>query len=138
MALQTIATGRKKIASAPELKSLEVAYDRIAEEVARINMAPSLSVRDHQEWLSEIRQLSGDDFPRIEQMLARTLANDIADQRSRGDRPSVVANLLESGRKLFPDHQALLEHGTAGVQDPDQIVVAGEPSEPGNAAPAAQ
>jgi X-X-X-Leu-X-X-Gly heptad repeat protein len=138
MALQTIAAGRKKFANAQELKSLEVTYDRVAEEIARIYMAPSLSVRDHQAWLDEIRQLSGDDFPGVEQMLARTLANDIADQRSRGDRPSVVSSLLESGRKLFPEQQALLEHGTAGVQDPDQMVVAGEPPAPGDHAPTAK
>jgi hypothetical protein len=71
-------------------------------------------------------------------MLVRTLANDIADQRSRGDRPSVVSNLLESGRKLFPEQQALLEHGTAGVQDPDQMVVAGEPPAPGDDASTAK
>jgi len=64
------------------------------------------------------------------EMLARTLANDIADQRARADRPAVIARLLESGRKLFPEHADLLEHGTAGVLDPSQIVVAEEPTEP--------
>jgi hypothetical protein len=131
MALQTIAAGRKKFAGASSLKSLEVTYDRVEEEVERINMAPSLSVKDHQAWIAEIRQLAGEDFPGIEQMLAHTLANDIADQRARADRPSVVASLLDSGRKLFPEYSSVLEHGTAGVLDPAQILVSEEPLEPG-------
>ncbi len=130
LALQTIATARRKFAGSPQLKSLEITYDRVAEEVERINMAPSLNVNDHQQWINEIRELAGDEYPAIEQMLARTVANDIADQRARSNRPAVVASLLESGRKLFPQYANQLEHGTAGVLDPSQIVVAEEPDEP--------
>jgi hypothetical protein len=133
LALQTIASGRRKFASAPELKNLEITYDRVGEEVARINMAPALSVRNHTAWLEEIRQLSGEDYPDIEQMLARTLANDIADQRAKGDRPNVVANLLESGRKVFPEYAALLEQGKAGVLDSSQIAIAEGSLDPGGA-----
>jgi hypothetical protein len=129
-ALQTLATARRKYAGSPVLKNLEIVGDRVEEEVERINMAPTLNVKDHEAWIAEIRELSGDDFPAIAQMLARTLANDIADQRARADRPAVIARLLESGRKLFPEHADLLEHGTAGVLDPSQIVVAEEPTEP--------
>jgi serine/threonine protein kinase len=128
-ALETIAGARKRFANAPQLRNLEITYDRVEEEVERINSAPSLNVADHQEWIGEIRSLSGDDFPAIEQMLAQTLANDIADQRARGDRQSVVTSLLNSGRKLFPEYAAVLEHGTAGVLDPKQIVIAEEPAE---------
>jgi serine/threonine protein kinase len=127
LALQTIAAGRRKYASAPDLKNLEITYDRVAEEIARLNMAPALSVRDHSAWIEQIRQLSGEDFPDIDQLLARTLANDIADQRAKGDRPTVVANLLQSGRKVFPDYAGLLEQGKAGVLDPAQILVLDEP-----------
>ena len=137
-ALATIAGARRKYASAPALKSLEVVYDRVEEEVERINMAPTLNVKNHAAWIAEIRDLSGEDFRAIDQMLARTLANDIADQRARADRPAVIAGLLDSGRKLFPDYADVLEHGTAGVLDPSQIAVAEEPAasaEP--AAPAA-
>jgi len=127
LALQTIAAGRRKFASAPDLKNLEITYDRVAEEIARLNMAPSLSVRDHSAWIEQIRQLSGEDFADIDQLLARTLANDIADQRAKGDRPTVVANLLQAGGKVFPDYAGLLEQGKAGVLDPAQILVLDEP-----------
>jgi serine/threonine protein kinase len=127
LALDTIAAGRKKFGGAPQLKNLEVTYDRVEEEVERINLAPSLNVKDHQEWLSEIRTMSGDDYPAIEQMLARTLANDIADQKARADRPNVVASLMDSGRKLFPEYVSLLDQGKAGALDTPQIVVAQKP-----------
>jgi hypothetical protein len=135
-ALATIATARKRYAAAPALKNLEIVYDRVEEEVERINMAPTLNVKDHEAWVAEIRDLSGEDFPAIDQMLARTLANDIADQRARADRPAVIARLLDSGRKLFPDYADVLEHGTAGVLDPAQIAVAEEPAAPSSALPA--
>jgi serine/threonine protein kinase len=134
-ALATIATARRKYAGAPALKNLEIVYDRVEEEVSRINMAPTLNVQNHAAWIAEIRDLSGEDFPAIEQMLARTLADDIADQRAKADRPAVIARLLESGRKLFPDYTDVLEHGTAGVLDSSQLVVAEEADAP--AAPAA-
>lgn len=134
-ALATIAAARRKYASAPALRNLEVLYDRVEEEVERINMAPTISVKNHAAWLAEIRDLSGEDFPAIDQMLARTLANDIADQRARADRPAVIAGLLDSGRKLFPEYAEVLEHGTAGVLDPSQLAVAEDPTAP--AAPAA-
>jgi hypothetical protein len=41
-----------------------------------------------------------------------------------------VQSLLTSGRKLFPDYAATLEHGTANALDPKQIVLAEEPSAP--------
>jgi hypothetical protein len=125
-ALATIASARRKYANAPALKNLEIVYDRVEEEVERINMAPTLNVQNHAAWIAEIRDLSGEDFPAIDQMLARTLANDIADQRARADRPAVITRLLDSGRKLFPNYADVLEHGTAGVLDPAQIAVAEE------------
>jgi hypothetical protein len=134
-ALATIAAARRKYSSAPALKNLEIAYDRVEEEVARINMAPTLNVQNHAAWIAEIRDLSGEDFPAIDQMLARALANDIADQRARADRPAVIARLLESGRKLFPDYADVLEHGTAGVLDASQLVVGEEPDTPAAPSP---
>jgi hypothetical protein len=128
-ALDTIAGARRKFASAPQLKNLEITYDRVEEEVERINSAPSINVANHQLWIGEIRSLSGEDFPAIEQMLAQTLANDIADQRAKGDRPAVVKSLLNSGRTLFPEFVSVLEHGTAGALDPKQIAIADEPAD---------
>jgi serine/threonine protein kinase len=120
-ALQTIADGRRKFGGSQPLKDLEITYDRVAEEVERINMAPFVHVRDHAQWLSEIRSLAGDDYPQIEQMLARALANDIADQRLRPDRSRLATELLASGRMLFPEYAALLEHGKAGTLDESQV-----------------
>jgi serine/threonine protein kinase len=115
-ALDTIAVGRKKFGGSAQLKDLEVTYDRVEEEVERLNFAATLNLTLHQDWLAEIHTLAGDGFADIEQMLARTLANDIADQRARGNRASVVENLLQGGRKLFPEYAALLEQGKAGTQ----------------------
>jgi serine/threonine protein kinase len=134
-ALATIASARRKYAGAPALKNLEIVYDRVEEEVARINMAPTLNLQNHAAWIAEIRDLSGEDFPAINQMLARALANDIADQRARADRPAVIARLLESGRKLFPEYADELEHGTAGVLDASQLVVGEEADSPAAASP---
>jgi hypothetical protein len=126
LALDTIAAGRKKYGGAAALKGLEITYDRVAEEVDRISKTGTLSVKDHQQWLSEIQSLAGDGYAEIEQMLVRTLANDIADQKA-ADRSSIVANLMDAGRKLFPEYAALLEQGKAGAQDVPQIVVAEKP-----------
>jgi serine/threonine protein kinase len=122
-ALDTIAAGRKKYSGATPLKDLEITYDRVEEEFERISNTGSLPMKTHQEWLSEIHTLSGDGYSQIEQMLARTLANDIADQEAAG-RSAVVANLLDAGRKLFPEYATLLEQGKAGTQDVPQIAVA--------------
>ena len=57
-ALATLAIARRKFAGAPTLKNLEIVYDRVEEEVERINMAPTLNVKDHEGWIAEIRELS--------------------------------------------------------------------------------
>jgi serine/threonine protein kinase len=116
-AMATLATARRRMGYGnADLKNMEFAFARAGEEFDRIRTAASLSVAAHRQYLDEIRQASGDDlYPQVEQMLAGTLANQIADLRARGDRDSVAAALLESGRKLFPNHAALLEKGTPGV-----------------------
>ncbi|HEX4376503.1 MAG TPA: protein kinase [Steroidobacteraceae bacterium] len=109
-ALATLAAGRRRFGGSQPLKDLEITYDRVEEEYERIDLAPALNVQQHQEWLAEIRSLAGEqDYRQIEQMLARTLSRDIAAQRQRADRPTVVAALLSAGRKLFPGYAALLE-----------------------------
>jgi len=58
------------------------------------------------------------------------LANDIADQRARGDRANVATGLLQSGRTLFPEYADLLEQGQAGTQDASaQVLTAEKPSD---------
>jgi hypothetical protein len=126
-ALETIAVGRRKFGGDPRLKSLEVAYDRVAEEHDRFNLAAAVNVKSHQEYLSEIHSLAGDDeYPAIEKMLALALANDIADQRARGDRAAVVTGLLKSGRTLFPEYADLLEHGQPSTTPEAATQVAAE------------
>jgi len=128
-ALETIAAGRKKFGGDARLKNMEIAYDRVSEEHDRFSLAAAVNVKRHQEYLSEIRSLAGDeDYPGIEQMLARALANDIADQRARGDRTNVATGLLQSGRVLFPEYADILEQGQAGTQDPSAQVVTTEKS----------
>jgi serine/threonine protein kinase len=119
-ALATIQEARnnRKFANDPRLKNLEVTYDRVGEEQERFDLTAYVNVAKHQEYLSEIRSLAGDeDYPAIEQMLTRALANDIADQKAHGDRANVVVSLLKSGRALFPEYADLLEKGQAGTTD---------------------
>jgi hypothetical protein len=139
-ALDTLAAGRKRFGGAAALKTLEITYDRVAEEFDRISNTGTLSLKDHQQWLSEIQTLAGDQYAQIEQMLARTLANDIADQKA-ADRSAVVANLTDAGRKLFPEYAALLDQGKAGTQDgpnDPRVVVAEKPAQTASTAQAAK
>jgi hypothetical protein len=116
-AMATLATARRRMGYGnADLRNMELAFARAGEEFDRIRTAVSLNVTAHRQYLDEIRQASGDDlYPQVEQMLAGTLANQIADLRARGDRDSIATALLVSGHQLFPYHAALLEHGTAGV-----------------------
>jgi hypothetical protein len=114
-ALQTLATARKKFGSRDaQLKDLEARYVAVGDAYDRLTVAVSLNINEQRAVLDALRASEGEEYPITEQMLARTLANRIADQRA-ADRPSVAASLLEAGRTIFPDHTALLEQGTAGV-----------------------
>ena len=114
-ALQTLATARKKFGSREaQLKDLEARYVAVGDAYDRLTVAVSLNVSEQRAVLDALRTSEGEDYPVTEEMLARTLANRIADQRA-ADRPSVATSLLEAGRTIFPDHAALLEQGTAGV-----------------------
>jgi serine/threonine protein kinase len=116
--LDTIQAALRKYGNDGRLKTLGVTYARVGEEHDRLNPTGSVDVKSHQDYLSEIRSFAGDDdYPQIEQMLARTLADDIAEQRAR-DRTNVVQGLLKSGRTLFPEYAELLEHGHAAPADP--------------------
>jgi serine/threonine protein kinase len=113
-ALQTIAAGRQKFGSAPELKNLEQRYIVAGDAYDRLSTAVALNVAEQRHFLELLRASEGDDYPAIEQMLARTLANRIADQRA-ANRPTVAVSLLEAGHTVFPDQAALLEQGKAGA-----------------------
>jgi len=113
-ALQTIAAGRQKFGTAPDLKNLEQRYIVVGDAYDRLSTAVALNVAEQRHFLDQLRATEGDDYPAIEQMLARTLANRIADQRAAG-RPTVAGSLLDAGRTVFADQSALLEQGKPGA-----------------------
>jgi hypothetical protein len=113
-ALQTIAAGRQKFGSSPELKNLEQRYIIVGDAYDRLSTAVSLNVPEQRHYLEQLRASEGEDYAAIEQMLARTLANRIADQRA-ANRTALAASLLEAGHTLFPDQGPLLEQGKAGA-----------------------
>jgi serine/threonine protein kinase len=130
-ALDTISAGLRKFGNDVRLKNMGVTYARVSEEHDRFDLSASVNVKSHQEYLSEIRSLAGDeDYPQIEQMLTRALANDIAQQQARGDRANVVAGLLKSGRTLFPEYADLLEHGQAKTIDATATPVVDKTGDP--------
>jgi non-specific serine/threonine protein kinase len=120
-ALKTIAAGRKKFGTSPDLKNLELRYITVGDAYDRLSIAVVLNVTEQQQYIDQIRANEGMDAPDIEKMLARTLADRIADQRA-ANRPSVVASLLDAGHKVFPDY-AGLEQGTPGALSAEPIEV---------------
>ncbi|HEY0803353.1 MAG TPA: serine/threonine-protein kinase, partial [Steroidobacteraceae bacterium] len=73
-ALRTLAAGRTKFGSAPELKNLEARYVTIADAYDRLSTAIVLNVAEQRRYLDTIKVSEGSDFHSVEQMLARTLA----------------------------------------------------------------
>jgi serine/threonine protein kinase len=112
--LQTLAAARRKFGTAPELKNLELRYVVAGDAYDRLSTAVAVNVAEQRGYLEKLRASEGADFHALELMLARTLANRIADQRA-ANRASVAAAVLAAGRQLFPEHAALLEQGTAGA-----------------------
>jgi hypothetical protein len=130
-ALETISAGLRKFGNDARLKNMGVTYARVSEEHDRFDLSAAVNVKSHQEYLSEIRSLAGEEeYPQIEQMLTRALANDIAQQQARGDRANVVAGLLKSGRTLFPEYADLLEHGQAKTMDATATPVVDKTGDP--------
>jgi hypothetical protein len=113
-ALQTLAEGRQKFGSSPELKSLELRYVVIGDAYDRLSTAINLNVAEQRRYLDKMRESEGAEFATVERMLAQTLANRIADQKA-ANRPTIAAGLLEAGRKVFPEHTSVLEQGRAGA-----------------------
>jgi serine/threonine protein kinase len=112
--LQTLGAARQKFGSAPDLKNLEIRYVAVGDAYDRLSTAVSLNVTEQRRALDKLRASEGAEYPITEHMLARTLANRIADERAAG-RTTVAATLLEGGRAVFPDSAAVLEQGTAGA-----------------------
>jgi hypothetical protein len=126
-ALDTLKAARQHYDN-QELRDTQEAYALVSDEFSRLMAAASLSVDAHRVYLLGIHdKIIPDDYKSIEQMLARTLADDIADQRSKANRQPVIAALLESGRKLFPSEADLLEQGKAGELGSRQIEISNDP-----------
>jgi serine/threonine protein kinase len=123
--LQTLATARRRFGRAPELRSLEARYVSAADVYDRLRMAVTLNLSEMQQALETLRSTEGDEYEVAAQMLAKTLANRIADQRAAG-RVSLADTLLRSGRQIFPSYSGLLERGMPGLLPNTPIIVDGQ------------
>jgi hypothetical protein len=121
-ALGTLAEGRRTFGTSKELKDLEAEAVVIGDAYDRLSTAIAMNVNQHRGFLAAIRAADPTGYDAIEDMLARTLANRIADHRGAG-RQSIASDLLTSGKELFPRQADRLTLGTAGAlpQSPSQI-----------------
>lgn len=120
--LDTLLAARKKFGTAAELKNLEARYIVVGDAYDRLSTAVgSLNVAEQRGYLEELRASEGADYRAMELMLARTLANRIADQRAGANRGPQVAAVLAAGKQIFPEHALLLEQGTAGALPPARL-----------------
>ena len=93
---------------------VEARYVAVGDVYDRLATAVKLNSADQHRSIEALRAGEGADFPVVERMLARTLANRIADQRA-AERPDVAVGLLAAGREIFPAYASNLEQGTAGA-----------------------
>jgi hypothetical protein len=119
-ALQTLGAARQKFGKSPGLRDREAHYVVIGDIYDRLRFGVRLDVAGVQEYLREIRTLEPADATSIELMLARTLANRIADHRAAG-RGTIADDLLGSGRILFPAAAELLSQGRTGELPTDGV-----------------
>jgi hypothetical protein len=119
-ALQTLGVARQKFGRSPGLRDREAHYVVIGDTYDRLRFGVRLDVGGLQSYLQEIRSLEPSDAKSIELMLARTLANRIADQRASG-REKIADDLLNSGRDLFPASADLLSQGRNGELPTDGV-----------------
>lgn len=113
-ALQTLSDGRQSFGKSPTLRDREAHYVVIGDAYDRLRLAVRLDVAELRGYLQQIRTLEPGDATAIEQMLARTLSNRIADQRAAG-RQVIVDDLLRGGQELFPAWAEQLNQGTPGA-----------------------
>ena len=109
-----MSAGRQTFGKSVPLRDREAHYVVIGDAYDRLRMAVKLDVAEQQGYLQQIRSLESDDAGAIEQMLMRTLSNRIADQGAAG-RKVIVADLVSSGRGLFPAWAEQLTQGKPGV-----------------------
>jgi hypothetical protein len=112
--LQTLTAARQKFGKSVALRDLEAHYVVVGDAYDRLRWGVKLDVPGLQGYLQQIRTLESYDAASIEQMLAETLSNRIADQRAAG-RNTIAEDLLSAGRKIFPDFAEMLTQGKSGV-----------------------
>jgi serine/threonine protein kinase len=121
-ALKTLAEGRKHFGKSAELADLDRCYVAAGDIYDRLSSAVTINVKDTQQSLEALRAQAPEEYEPTAQVLARTLADRIADERA-ADRAVVADRLLQAGQKLFPSYAALLSRGTAGVLQNTLIAV---------------
>jgi hypothetical protein len=113
-ALSTLGAGRQKFGKSETLRDQEEHYVLIGDAYDRLRLAVILNVGDVGRYLQRIQGIEPGDGALIEQMLARVLANRIADQRAAG-RGKIADDLLRAGQEAFPTRTDLLAQGRAGA-----------------------
>ncbi len=112
--LQTLSAARRKFGKSAGLRDLEAHYVVVGDAYDRLRWGVKLDVPGLLRLLQQIRTSEPGDAASIEQMLAQTLSNRIADQRAAG-RSTIAEDLLIAGRTLFPDLAEMLIRGKAGA-----------------------
>ena len=113
-ALSTLGAGRQKFGKSETLRDQEEHYVLIGDAYDRLRLAVILNVGVVERYLQRIQEIDPGDGTLIEQMLARVLANRIADQLAAG-RVKIADDLLRDGQEAFPTRADLLAHGRAGA-----------------------
>jgi hypothetical protein len=113
-ALSTLGAGRQKFGKSETLRDQEEHYVLIGDAYDRLRLAVTLNVGVVERYLQHIQGIDPGDGALIEQMLARVLADRIADQRAAG-RVKIADDLLRDGQQAFPTRADLLAHGRAGA-----------------------
>ena len=113
-ALQTLGAGRQTFGKSVALRDRETHYVVIGDAYDRLRLAVKLDVAEQRGYLQQIRSLESEDAGAIEEMLMRTLSNQIADQGAAG-RQVIVTDLVSSGRALFPAFADQLTRGKPGA-----------------------
>jgi hypothetical protein len=113
-ALQTLNAGRQSFGKSAALREREVHYVVIGDAYDRLRLAVRLDAAEMQGFLQQIQTSEPADAAGIQQMLAKTLANRIADQRAAG-RTTIADGLVSSGQELLPAWAEQLTQGTPGA-----------------------
>jgi hypothetical protein len=122
-ALQTLGAGRQSFGKSAPLRDRETHYVVIGDVYDRLRLAVKLDVSQIRDYLRQIQTLESEDATSIEQMLVRTYADRIADQRAAG-RKNIADDLIDAGKELFPAWADQLSQGRAGALSQAGVEVA--------------